>query len=259
MLRSKLLISIVLFCCCGCSVDRSAEEFAESLDPADGHISIAHLRTMYNYEPRYLDEELWIRGAVVSSDRGGNVVRAVAIEDSTGGIEVLVDADELFVTLYPGDSVSLRCGGLVLGGRGGAVRLGAMSDDDNEVGYISEDDFFARLSFVGHSSVPPRIHQLELRQVSERYVGCLVRIEGVQFAEEELGRSWCEGDEPTTRYLVDSECRRIGVRTLPSATFATKSLPRGSGAITALLDYFGSEYQLRPLDLMDVNLDEERF
>ena len=259
MRLSNLFIFCVVLVLTSCSVEKSAEQFADGLAPVDGRISIAHIRSMYRYEPLVLSEELWIRGAVVSSDRGGNVVRSVAIEDSTGGIEVLVDAENIFATLFLGDSVSLRCGGLVLGGRGGAVRLGGAPRGDDEVSLLDENDFFERLSFGGHSATPPHVHQLTLREVNARYVGCLVRISGVQFEEGELGQSWCDGAEPTTRYLTDSEGRRIGVRTLPSASFADKPLPEGSGSITALLDYFGSEYQLRPMELMNVNLTEERF
>ncbi len=252
-------IYLFLLLLVGCSVDKSAEEFAESLDVEDGYISIAHLRTMYQYAPRTIDEELWIRGAVVSSDRGGNVVRMVAIEDATGGIGVLVDSEDIFTQLFPGDSVTLRCGGLTLGGVGGAVRIGAQPSGDDQVSHIAEDDFYSRLLFENHSGILPEVHRLSLREVSPRYVGCLVCIVGVQFEADELGKMWCEPEEPTTRYLTDREGRTIGVRTLPRASFANHLLPDGSGSITALLDYFGSEYQLVPMDLMGTNLDNERF
>ena len=259
MRLSKLLIIFSVAFAAGCSVDRSADEFAASLDPTDGRTSIAHLCSMYRYEPLVLGEELWIRGAVVSSDRGGNVRRSVFVEDSTGGIEVLVDAENLFSQLFPGDSVTLRCGGLVLGGVGGTPKLGGEPRGVSEVSHLDEVEFFDRLLFEGHSATPPRVHHIKLKEVNHRYLGCLVCVEGVQFADEELGAVWCGGDEPETHYLVDAEQRRIGVRVVPSAEFAAEELPRGSGSITALLDYFGSEYQLRPVDLMDTNLTEERF
>lgn len=258
-MRHFRLYIVLLLLACGCSVDKSAEQFADSLDVEDGYISIAHLRTMYQYAPRTLDEELWIKGVVVSSDRGGNVVRTVAIEDSTGGISILVDSERLFARLYQGDAVTFRCGGLTLGGVGGAVRLGDAPAGDDEVSYIAEDDFYSRLLVEGHFEVAPSAHELELKDVAPRYIGCLVCIDGVQFADSELGKLWCEEDVPTTRYLTDSEGRTIGVRTLPSATFADKQLPNGSGSVTALLDYFGSEYQLTPITLLDVKLENERF
>ena len=258
-MRHISLYLFLLLLLAGCSVDKSAEEFADSLDVEDGYISIAHLRTMYQYAPRTLEEELWIRGAVVSSDRGGNVVRMVAIEDATGGIGVLVDSEDIFTQLFPGDSVTLRCGGLTLGGVGGAVRIGGQPAGDDELSYLSEEDFYSRLLFEEHSGVMPEVHSLSLKEISPRYIGCLVRIVGVQFVEDELGKRWCEPEEPTTRYLTDNEGRTIGVRTQPRASFADHLLPMGSGSITALLDYFGSEYQLVPMDLMGTNLDDERF
>ena len=74
MRLSNLFIFCVLLVLTSCSVEKSAEQFADGLAPVDGRISIAHLRSMYRYEPLVLGEELWIRGAVVSSDRGGNVI-----------------------------------------------------------------------------------------------------------------------------------------------------------------------------------------
>lgn len=258
-MRRFSIYLILLLLVCGCSVDKSAEQFADSLEVEEGYISIAHLRTMYQYAPRTLGEELWIKGVVVSSDRGGNVVCTVVIEDETGGIAVLVDSERLFAQLYQGDVVTLRCGGLTLGGVGGAVRLGGTPEGDDEVSYIAEDDFYSRILVDGHSDIAPSVHKLELKEVTPRYIGCLVCIDGVQFADSELGKMWCEEDLPTTRYLTDSEGRSIGVRTLPSATFADKQLPNGSGSITAILDYFGSEYQLMPITLLDVKLENVRF
>ncbi len=242
-----------------CDDVRSAEQFADEMEESESLCSIAALKSLYGGAPHRIANDVRIEGVVVSSDREGNFYKSLVLEDATGGVELLVDCEELYKFLFVGDRVLFSCVGLTLGSYGGAIRLGSAPEGDEAVGRIAENEFFERLVMEGHSGEVPMPHRLQLNELSPRWVGTLVRVEGVQFVEEALGMSWAVADEPTTHYLTDQQGLLLGVRTSPYALFSKAIVPSGSGYITGVLDYFGGEYQLRLSDLVSTKLTEERF
>ena len=94
--------------------------------PGTTGVSVARLLSEYRGYPSEVKDDwqldLWVR-------------------DSTGGIQIKVSGDELFLDFPVGQPLRVRCQGLVLGDYAGEVSLGATSDDPAYPnGFIARDD-----------------------------------------------------------------------------------------------------------------------
>jgi hypothetical protein len=143
----------------------------------DQIISIARLKEMGGREPVRIDSDVYIRGVVVSDDREGNIYKSIVVEDSTGGIELKIDLEEIFSfpDLGRGRTVTVRCNSLVLGRYGGSPQLGRASQSRSQVDPVEESQIFSHvIPSDGQRYVAP--HILESGAFSSRYVNCYVRL-----------------------------------------------------------------------------------
>lgn len=222
-------------------------------------VSIAYLKSLYSGHPVDIVTDYRIRGYVVSTDRFGNFYKTLIIADSTGGIEIKLDMENLFRDFWFGHEVTVHCNGLTLGAYSGLVQLGTAATGGYETGYIDENVITAHLKVTGLSPEAPRPYHLKIGELSERYLSCLVRFNDVQFVEEEQGLLWCDPDADTDRHIVDRRGDTLTVRTSRHAEYASRLLPHGNGFIEGILSYFNGEYQLKVADPRMIEMDGEKF
>ena len=65
-----------------------------------------------------------IKGIVTGNDKSGNIYKKIYIEDNTGGLDVEIDAYDLYTSFNVGQRVFIKCQGLYLGQYGSAMELG---------------------------------------------------------------------------------------------------------------------------------------
>ena len=232
-------------------------------------VSVAYLKSFYRTAPVRVDRALRIEGRIVANDFNGNLHNELCVADSTGGIIVRLDADRLYRRFAKGAQVAVRCNGLWLGSSGGTIELGAAPAGEYEVDPIPTEDIGLYLSTDSTNQIELTARPLTIAECVPEYVSTLVRIERVQFVEEELPLGWCDmvidplTGEPTAvatvRHLVDSRGDTIDVYTSPYADFVRLPLPSGSGSIEGLLSYFNRRYQLRILNSYHIALTDARF
>lgn len=218
------------------------------------------LHTLDEYEQITTDEV--IRGVVISDDEEGNFFRQLVIQDESGGIEMRIDATDLFTQYPPGRQVYVLLKGLWLGDFNGLIQLGAAvtgTGNDRELARIPEsllDDILLTGTFG--NTVQPAV--LTIEQLTPAHVSTLVQINDVQFVEPDAGEPYADAVNQTSRNLEIEECDkdRVIVRTSGFATFAATPTPEGKGTITGVLGIFGSDLQLLLRDLDDVNMTGER-
>ena len=208
-------------------------------------VSVAYLKSLYRTAPVRVDRALRIEGRIVANDFNGNLHNELCVADSTGGIIVRLDADRLYRRFAKGAKVAVRCNGLWLGSSGGTIELGAAPTGEYEVDPIPTDDIGLYLSTDSTNQIKVAARSLTIAECVPEYVSTLVRVEGVQFVDEELPLGWCDTvidsltGEPiavaTVRHLVDQRGDTIDVYTSPYADFARSPLPSGSGSIEGLL------------------------
>lgn len=124
------------------SAKEPAEEVLVNYDTRVTH-TIAQLKAMYTTSktPVKIEESVWIKGQVISSDRTGNVYRELYIQDDSGVIDVKVGRSSMYSDYHLGQWIYIYCTGLTLGEYDGTLQLGMKSDtsgpnSDYEVAYI---------------------------------------------------------------------------------------------------------------------------
>ncbi len=230
-------------------------------EPSGYDISIAYLKSLYSGHPIDIAVDHRIRGTVVSTDDYGNYYKTLVVADSTGGIEIKMDMENIFREFFFGDEVYVYCNGLTLGAYSGLVQLGAAAaeGDSYETGYIGENIVTAHLSLVRRSPEEPQALRATIDGLSAPMLSRLVRFCDVEFVEEEHGLLWCDPDADTDRHLTDRDGNVLTVRTSRYAEFASQPLPPGSGYIQGILSYFNGEYLLKVPDPRMIDMQGERF
>ena len=167
-------------------------------------------------------------------------------------------------SLYPqGTRVRLLCQDLKLGRYGGQINLGYPTKDDKyETGFYPELLVPRSLLKEGRGEVTPLA--LSVGTLNKQLAGRLIRLDGVQFLASELGQTYAdpqgkEKNRNVNRTLVDRQGSKVIVRTSSYAKFAGRTVPSGSGTITAILTYFRDTPQLLILREQDVQLTGARF
>ncbi len=237
---------------------------AGGLDPGlTPTLTIAELKAMHaldEYEQITTDEI--IRGIVISDDEQGNFFKQLVIQDETGGIEIRIEASNLFAQFPPGRQVYVLLKDLWLGDFNGLIQLGAAvtgSGNDRELVRLPES-LLAETILKGTygNEVVPQV--LSISEFNLSHVSTLVQLNDVQFPDIYAGVTYADAVNQQTLNLEIEDCDkdRIIVRTSGFATFASSLTPEGKGSITGVFGVFGTDLQLIIRDLDDVNMNGER-
>lgn len=260
--RSKAIVFVMAFSFVSCGSKPPLEQRGSELQT----ISIAYLKSLYLGAPYTIREEVGIEGWIVANDEYGNFYKTLVVQDETGGIEIKLDMENIFLEYWRDEKVRVNCNSLTVGEYGGVVQLGVRSADPRyETDYIPNNRVRSTVTTLDgmEREIVPVTIGLELLadggSGAEKYVGCYVRIDDVQFADGELGLTWSDPEMDANRLLVDRNGNRLNVRTGRYAAFAGELLPLGSGTIRGLLSYFNGEYQLKIIDPRSVEMKGERF
>lgn len=258
-LYTVLLAAFAFAACDYNTFDNPAPEESPALSPTH---TLAQLKAMYTNRPTAISSEVIVEGTVISSDREGNVYKALMIQDASGGIEIKVNRTGIYNFYKIGQKVWLKCNGLVLGTYGQSLDIGMEATDPSyETDFIDTrmlDDFLVK---GPQGEVPaPQLITLTSKP-STRLDNTWIRLENVQFLTSELNLNWADAANKVTqnRTLQDKNGKTIVVRTSGYARFAGSRLPQGSGSVNAILSFFNGTPQLTVVSLADVQLDGPRF
>ncbi len=239
------------------------------------HITIALLKAMYNDElaktdyktrvPVEITEELTIKGIITTDDNlNGNLYKEAYIEDASAGLLMKLNTTG---ALNMGDSVMVNLKGLYLGDYGNFIQMGSAPYTDNSgnlrVSNIDVDECMSRFSFLNETT-PTEVTISVLKTNLDSYLGRLVKIDDVQFADSELGNSYAVPQTNTTeadygnRKLEDCYKNNIIVRSSGYSTFAADTVAQGNGSIVGIVTKFNTTIQLIIRDINEVKMDGER-
>lgn len=225
--------------------------------------TIAQLKALYSGGATTISENVVVEATMASDDTEGNLYRTAYIQDATGGIELKLSLGNLS-TIYPqGSKVLLFAKGMTLGRYGGQINLGYVSQNERyETSFYPEKLVGDVLRFRSTGSAIAQT--TTIAGLSTAMQGQLIRLEGVQFRDSDLGQTFAAPDNRDTqgyveRSLVDRTGKSVVVRTSSYAKFAGRQLPTGSGSVTAILTYFNTTPQLVLLRERDAQLTEARF
>ncbi len=203
-------------------------------------------------------DSIIIKGRICSSDETGNIYKNIIVQtvDADGqqwALTFAVNKTKMYETYKFGQEIYINLTGMSIGGYRGLMQLGRVGD--------SGMSFMDEAMFTGHATPSglPRLADVDtaattiaaLDAVKADNLGRmmwqsrLVRVEGVEF--EEPGEVFA-GSANTNRYIKDGEGHRMIVRNSAYATFKNERIPGGTGNVTGILSYFGSDWQILLVD-----------
>lgn len=125
--------------------------------------SIADLKALYKTGPVTIDQNIWIKGKVISSDKSGNIYNEMYIQDGKSSadgsaITLKLGKSSLYNEYPVGSWVYVKCQNLTLGAYNGMLQLGMGADqtatNEYETSYINLQAIIEAHVFRGFQDEP---------------------------------------------------------------------------------------------------------
>ncbi len=211
--------------------------------PIGNVLTIADLIQIYNQvEDTVFTTDNSVYATVTMDDRSGNIYRNAYIQDGTGAINLHLNEPG---GLSIGDSIRVYLKNCILSEYSGLLQIDNVHNDSNII-------IIANRQYIEPETVTiPEI-------LTGNYESHLIKLNDVQFAEYELGKTYAKTDESTNRILEDCDFNTLIVRTSSYANFAEDLLPEGKGSLIACVGRYNDDWQLYIRTVTEVDLNGER-
>ncbi|MEC7264114.1 MAG: DUF5689 domain-containing protein [Bacteroidota bacterium] len=228
------------------------------------NISFVELDSLSTEEVVQIKDSLILEGYVISSDKTGNFFSTLFIQDKpskpTYGLQLEVDIRQSHL-LYPeGGKVFLKLKDLYLVNKEGNIKLGsAFSSFGNlSIGRLPNQKVFEHVLIAcdDQENVEPLLSTISALDTLP--INTLIKLEGLEFVDEELGELMAVVAEETERRLQDCEENELVLLNSGYADFQAEILPEGNGSITGVLVRDGKNPQLIVRSLEDIAFTDER-
>ncbi len=252
----KIFTFLSLIAFAGCVDLKFDEPPAQTFDTPEANTTIADLKAIHiSGDFETLDGDKIIEGVVIADDETGNAYKSFFIQDATGGIEILVNDRNLYVTYPIGRKVFIKCNGLIMGDYGGNIRLGGSVEGDRVNGI--EATLAQNYIVIGERDnvVEPKLTTID--QLSDKDLHTLIKLENVQFNNNDAGEIFAVDKVNTNRTIEDCNGNEIVARTSGYASFASQLTPVGKGTAIGVYTKFGNTKQffIRTPDELPLNGD----
>ncbi len=255
------------------SLSACKKTFDQPPGPADPNIvanmSIANLKALHTTPRAYdiITQDIIISGVVVANDKSGNFYKQLFIQDTTGAIQILLDATDLYGSYPVGRRVFVKCKDLCLSDYNNTIQLGVKA---NINGVPSQEGIPAasvgRHLIGGSLNNPVEPIEVTLNDLTtnmqNRYINALIKLNDYEFIPADTSKTYSDTSvyKATTNLNIkncQSNVQTI-VRTSAYADFAAKKVPTGNGSITSIYTVFGTTRQLLVRDTSDVQFNNPR-
>jgi hypothetical protein len=230
-------------------------------DPAIvANTSIKALKAMHTTAGAYdiITTDIIISGVVVADDKSGNLYKQLFIQDATGGLQIMLDANSLYGTYPVGRKIFIKCNGLTISDYNRTMMLGVKATVAGSPSLEGIPGNLISKYVVGGSLnnpvVPILVTTAQLgTTMQDQYIGSLIQLNDYRFAD--LNGTY--SDTSAYKSTVNRDINQCGsqtliVRTSAYANFAAQKIAQGRGSIVALYTVFGTTKQLIIRDTADV-------
>ncbi|WP_419212934.1 DUF5689 domain-containing protein [Maribacter sp. X9] len=263
--RLNFLITSIGLILLGCVKDRDFKK--PSLVCTDENltnISISELKEVYADQTIQIQEDWVVEGYVASSDKEGNFFNVLYFQDKpskpTQGLHIEFELRDSHLFFDIGQHIFIKLKGLYLGKSKGVFKIGGVftSFGNTSVGRLPNSVVYDHilLSCDTNSGIEPT--SVSITALNESMVGTLVKIDNVEFMQDEVGKPFALVAEETKRNLTDCDDNELILLNSGYSDFQDHPIPEESGAITGILSVEGDELQLIIRDLNDLEFDLER-
>jgi hypothetical protein len=257
-----VLISFLLM---GCLRQDDWESPTFYCNPANSaNATLEAIFELYDGSTTEIFEDLVVEAYIISSDEAGNFFNTLHLQDKpsgpSAGIEIELELRDSYLHFSPGEKVFIHAKGLYLGRAQGRFRLGsAYSSFGNLIpGRIPKHaipDFLLKTCTEPEQLIP---NTTTIDLLPFQKPNTLIRLEDVEFREDELGLPFASGQEETLRTLIDCEDREVLLLNSGYSDFYDQPLPDGRGTLDAVYYPDRDKGQLIIRSLSDLNLNGER-
>lgn len=203
------------------------------------------------------DEDMVIRGRVVSSDAAGNVYKNLIIQDTeTGeGLTIGINAKKLYLEYPVGQEILIKVTGLYAGMYNNLFQLGGLGEFNGapSMTFAEKEDFTEKTVKVGTPdpsavkvttvTIPELTAANANADQRRNLMSRMVKLENMTW-DGGGSLTYAEPQTNTNRYLIDASGKKILVRNSGYASFQSNILPAGTGSVTAILSYYATDWQL---------------
>ncbi len=264
MTAAMMVITAITFTACKKNFDNPPG----AADPAIvANTSIKALKAMHINAGAYdvITSDIIISGVVVADDKSGNFYKQLFIQDSTGGLQILLDANSLYGTYPVGRKIFIKCKDLCISDYNRTMQLGVKalvsgspSLEGIPANLISKYVFGGSLN---NPVVPIKVDIATLTtNMQDRYIGSLIQLDDYEFMPSNLNKTYA--DTSVYKSTTNDSIRNCAnptipliVRTSAYANFAGQRVSQGHGSIVAIYTVFGSTKQLIIRDTSDVKFN----
>ncbi|MEY8020608.1 DUF5689 domain-containing protein [Muriicola sp. SD30] len=228
------------------------------------NISLGEVLDQYSDTTMEIVEDWVIEAYVISSDQEGNIFNTLHLQDKpvnpTAGLQLELELRDSYLFFQPGDKVLISLKGLYLGKSKGLFKLGSAFSTFGTLqpGRLPKHRIFTHIakSCDQPFSLQPQI--ISIDEVPFQPLNTLVRIEEMEFAEEELDSSYAQENEQTLRKLIDCQDNEIRLLNSGYSDFYAETLPAGMGSITAINYTENGEPTLIIRSVDDIHFTQDR-
>lgn len=227
-------------------------------------IDISELKNFYKGETVQIQDDLVIKGYVISSDKEGNFFNTIYFQDQSSnpsdGMQIELELRDSHLFFNVGQQIIIKLKGMYLGESNGVYKVGGVftSFGNRSVGRLPKNVVFDHvlLSCKANDGIVPL--STSISELNQTMIGTLVEIGNIEFKEEELGKTFAIEEEETIRTLIDCNDNELSIVNSGYADFQAELLPEKMGTATGILTYNDNEYQLIIRDVYDLDFNEER-
>lgn len=227
--------------------------------------TIKQLKTLYptvSGDLKLITDDIIIKGIVVGNDKTGNIYKMIYVQDTTGGLEIDIDATGLYNTMPVGREVFVLCKGLYIANVSNMVKLGTrvVENGTPSLSGIKQtfvDAFIKRGSL--NNPVVPKV--VTVSQLNSDYQATLIQLTNYEVATGDLNKTYADtsANKATINInLQNCSGQSIIMRTSGYANFAGVRLPQGNGTVTAIYTVFNTTKQLIVRDSSDLQMSGPR-
>lgn len=281
ILTAALAIAVAIS---SCVKDKwSAPPVSSEGDPANMHATmslrdfkirycfgIAH--TLDSARPVRINDSIVLSGVINSSDRAGNFYKQLVLQDSTGGIQIKVDATGLYNEYPIGRRVFILCKGLYLYNYLGTLEIGSYIDTTGPQPTLGgiPSNLMSKYIVKGALNAPliaKKYTISDLNSANQIYEqSTLIRVDSVEFTAPDTGLTYADPFNKAFGNINFQQRDRNSavVRSSGYANFAAVKVPKGSGTLYGIFTIYQKSNgslinQVGIRDTTDVQFDQPRF
>ncbi|MEO8771922.1 MAG: DUF5689 domain-containing protein [Ferruginibacter sp.] len=237
--------------------------------------TIATLKSLHTLGGVYdvINSDIIISGIVTANDKSGNLYKQIFIQDTTGAMQILIEASSVYGTFPVGRRVFIRCQGLCITDYHGTNQVGVLTHTDAgpAVQGILASDIGKYIvgGSLNNDVTPIPVTASDLgTSIQDRYINALIRLDDYEFQTADTAFTYSDTSaykNTVNRTIKNCSGSTVLVRNSAYANFTAVKLPKGHGSIAAIYTIYKStptssstDKQLLLRDTTDVQFYGER-